>query len=403
MSYDLTVYAPVALSAEKIAALVREIPTLDVEDPTSARHTVVRGKRRASCFSLEAPVEADPGDVPAEVTAAVVGVSVQYDILVEGSSATSVPVARRFAKRLAAATEGASYDHQTEIIWSQAGSREAERPSMTERIDVIEVHWYLPPQPPQEVAAAWLAAARTFLPEILPKRFGEYEPLAGKLEHGDAGFVDAADGTDSLFFTGRFPALGGSFSTRDYDGSLRRVGSVGVTLDRATFHHPRWRSALEGFFGDFARRTGSFYATAEVARNIGWSGRSVWYDGNEESVPALAGANGWVGLSPYPVWWTWFDGAYLEAVSPWLNLSVPAGTGAVTESGSGRFHPFAVEPTDREELAAALSRGVTVGSTRPWSPEHLTATLLPKRPGDYLQPIEPAVWRPSDLVSPGHL
>jgi hypothetical protein len=63
--------------------------------------TVVRGARVRCSFTLALPVTVEAEDVPEEVTAALLGPSYLYELVVGGSSTTETPHAVRFARRLA--------------------------------------------------------------------------------------------------------------------------------------------------------------------------------------------------------------------------------------------------------------------------------------------------------------
>ncbi|MEU4624990.1 hypothetical protein AB0G04_34085 [Actinoplanes sp. NPDC023801] len=61
------------------------------------------------------------------------------------------------------------------------------------------MRWYEPAARASGIADRWLAAAREHLPEAMPRRFGDTEPLRGRLDRdGEDGFRRAHERADSL-------------------------------------------------------------------------------------------------------------------------------------------------------------------------------------------------------------
>ena len=394
VSFDLTVFASTVLDLEEVARLVDATATLQADASHPAALTVVRGARRAYCFTIDAPAALDPEDVPPEVTAVTMGVTAQYEIRVEGSDEVAVPFARRFGKKLATATEGALYDHQTDEVTTRAGLRKAARPTGTDRIDVVKLRWYVVTPVTSDIAEIWLACARAFLPEALPRRFGTYEPFPHKLTDADGADTFRLETQEryGMYFSTKFPVISGGISVGAETDGEPGFGNLHLTLTRDALFDERWRRSLERFFVAVAERTGSFFSVAQVARNTGWGGRSLWYDGREEEVHHLV-QHVWMGLPPVPVWWCWFGDDYVGAVTPHVSAS------ARIENG---FVSFAEEPLDRDQLQDARpTTGFLRKRKKPWLPDELTCTLLEADPHSRNTPIRGAAWRPPSLAHIG--
>jgi hypothetical protein len=95
-------FAQQALTTEDLRQLLTELG-LAVDDAGDATEflTVVRGTRACCSFTLALPVTVEAEDVPEDVTAALLGPSYLYELVVGGSSTTETPHAVRFARRLA--------------------------------------------------------------------------------------------------------------------------------------------------------------------------------------------------------------------------------------------------------------------------------------------------------------
>lgn len=196
MSYDLSVFAPNGLPPAGLLDVVNQVAGLrplggrDLADGKDGSFRVGRGARDEYCFTVDGPFEVEIEDLPEQVTAAVVGAKVLYQILVEGSSEAAVPHAVRFARKLAKTLQGVVVDDQIGEAWPVKSQRTPPKPDSGKRIDIVEMRWYfLADDQPADLPEIYLQLARKYLPEALPKRFGNFEPLQGNLERdGDQAF-----------------------------------------------------------------------------------------------------------------------------------------------------------------------------------------------------------------------
>ncbi|MHA7306019.1 hypothetical protein ACX80E_12365 [Arthrobacter sp. TMN-49] len=364
MSYDLSVYATAPLGLDELLALVRSTAGLDVEgDPASDADSlmVVRGARRAYCFTIDGPFGVEPEDVPEDVTASIIGAKMVYQVLVEGSEEVSIPHAVKFARKLAKATSGAFLDEQSGDVWPKAKGSRVARPGEAGRAtELVTVNFYtLTDDLPEDLPDSYISLARKYLPEALPRRFGTYEPHQGKLERdGDQAFTDVwREGQSGiLFFTCEYPIAWGSMDGPQRD---KPVGQTTFYLDGAALSDPGWLDALRRFFVAFALKSKSFFASVEVLRNYEWVSRTYErLSGAEDDIwPIHVGE--WKGFVPYPQSWTWFGPDLIDTVSPYL-------TGHREMYGDHLFHVLAEKPVDRGQLAALLP-----GPSQPWIPPEL--------------------------------
>ena len=174
MSYDLQVWARRELTEDELTSSWRAAGLAAAGDGT-----VVRGARARYCFHLDQS-RVEPEDVPDEVVATVLAPKALYGVQVEGTIASAIPHATRFA--------GGSPE-PPRAPWSTSKRGRCGRPELRDaprveegRIDLVSAHWYVRQGDRRRDAQAWLDAARTYLPEALPRRFGEYEPLSAKYD-----------------------------------------------------------------------------------------------------------------------------------------------------------------------------------------------------------------------------
>jgi len=385
MSYDLHVYTPDVGHDVDLAALVAAAGLAREGDG----ETVVRGAERRYCFTLARPLAVEPEDVPEEVTAVLLDARLLWELHVEGSTVPEVPHAVRFARRLATAGGGVVLDLQTGQTWHR-GVLRTPPPVSRGLIDIVDLRWYVAASS-QPAAESWLELARRHLPEALPRRFGTYEPLQGRLDRdGPEAFVGADDGRHSTYFDASAPCLSGSLA------SSSTLGAHSLSVQRTALADQRWANALRSFFVAVAVRTHAVYAVAEVVRGLSWSGRGIAYGPEAESRTYLAARGVWAGLPPHPVWWSWFGAEYLPLVADQL----PAGQ--LSHVDGGMLHEAAPGPLDRDELRALLPRSLRRVSERlhriparaaPWLP----ADLLPVIGPDHYV-LRPARRMPASLV-----
>lgn len=403
MSYDLQIYAARALSIEEMQSLLTHTG-LVIEDPnpSTTSLTFVRGAKRNYCFTLGLPIAIDAEDVPDEVTASTLDATHYYHLLVEGSASSEVPHAIKFARRLAKAASGIVLDQQTGQIWSQGKLREAPRVEVG-LVSVVKLTWYVLANADSGTATdVWLTLVRRHLPEALPRKYGTYEPLQHRFADGDRDFVDfvrTADGT--VYFSANKPIVAGSLDAGPTYGGT--VQSHSLTVLAAPLDDERWRTALMRLFIDFAEQVNAVAATAEVLRGLTWSGRSLGYESNSERATYLAPRGCWLGLPPYPVWWSWFGPDY----APLVRDHLPPDT---TDSrGHALFHWRSDTPADREQLIAALPPANRRPRRWPFQPRAgrpstswLPTDLLPiegdSEPQMYLPLLTPAPVRPASLT-----
>ncbi|MCS5723413.1 hypothetical protein N1028_18740 [Herbiconiux sp. CPCC 203407] len=377
MSYDLRVFGSAIDVATLRAAIA--VSGLEVESDGSEVLIVVRGARRRYSFSVGAPVLVEPEDVPAEVVAAVLGPTHLVEIGVEGSEESEIPHAVRAARRVAAAMGGAVLDPQTDEVFRRGRTRSSER---VERglVSIVDVTWYVRSQDddPSRAAAAFVDAAERHLPEALPRRYGSYEPLQQRwADGGKDAFVSFVGAETTAVSTGGTGLVQsgtiGRARSRD-----PHVHSHGLTVLAEPLGDERWSRALEAMFLDFAQAVEAIYATAEVERGVEWSGRALWFGAEAEHSVYLAYKGRWHGLTPHPVWLSWFGREY----APLVRDHLPADT--TVECDGGLLHKRSETPKDRDALDPA------------WLPPEYLA--VPPEPGRWaLMSTIPAAYLPATL------
>ncbi|MEV6597868.1 hypothetical protein AB0M36_13470 [Actinoplanes sp. NPDC051346] len=181
---------------------------------------------------------------------------------------------------------------------------------MTERrVDVLVVRWYERRAGTPAVVPRWLRAAREHLPEAVPRRYGETEPLRGRLDRdGEDGLTRAYAKADPLLFLNGTPPV--------YHGSLAAVD--------ARLRGPVVVHSLHAILGPDDERVrrfalalthpGTLYVSASIAGDVILDGATLVGPAGRPEEPYLAPMGDWLGLPPRPPAWCWFGPAYARLV-----------------------------------------------------------------------------------------
>ena len=264
-------------------------------------------------FNVDGPLRVEQEDLPEAVVSSAAGIRWTYQLTVEGSSRPAIELARRFARELVARSDGVVYDTQADaVVWPRGGMRKF-KPEPSRQIDLVHFEWFVRREDlPSDLPARVFDVLRNYMPETLPRRFGSFEPLQGRLEEaGRDGFIAAWHAEPmTLFWKGTSPSLDGSMHGlgdeligAQYAGE-HPVGSVRLSFDHRAFLDPRWREdAVELFVGlaerppcllrQRRRRSQRWLQPAEPLvwaryRDQPWADRAERLDGPSE-LPGLVG------------------------------------------------------------------------------------------------------------------
>jgi len=397
VSYDFDVFLGRAADLVELADCLTSVPGLAISDRTLATWQVVRGAAAKYSFTVEPTVRIDVEDVPDEVSELMFTPQSLIEILIEGSDTGEIPFARRAARALAERFDGVALDKQTDELWPRHSRRVATKPQRAEVVALVEFRWFLLPSTvTATLIEDWLALCRRYVPEALPRRYGQVEPLQGKLADGGEPQLlrewDTAD--DTLYFVGTTPVTDGSLPVTNVRPWARDMltTNVNVSVLASAFDDDRWIAGFRALFTEFARRSRCIYAYGEVIRGLEWSGRKAWFSAKSEPTVFPGRRDGWLGLVPYPVFWAWYGASYF----PLLAGRLTHGTQEVREDSV--FHELAEKPVDRDALLAMM-KPARFRRRVDWVPRELRATELANPRRSLPVPADPATVMPKELRS----
>ncbi|WP_159697754.1 hypothetical protein [Arthrobacter sp. 18067] len=369
MSYDLTVYCPDSPTIDKVALLVGNTRGLHV-DPENSDESgvlVLRGVKRAYSFTVDGPVALEPEDLPDEVSGVLPDANTMFQVLVEGTVESEIIHGVRFAKKLAKSCHGVTVDEQTGEVWPKPRVVKPVVPKVSPYKDLIHFSWYaLADEMPADLPERYVRLAKECLPEALPVRFGDYEPYQGDfVRDGVEGLMRQWKDSPplSMIVTADLPIKHFSmeYLTQGTTGDSRHVG---MSMAREALEDDELRARTKEFFIRLASEMGAFHAYVEVIPLVitgGVPGYPIYSyaDITRSSAPRREETRQmeWVGLQPYPQWWTWFGPLYADLVRSYL-------TGQLEEHPQGIFHSWTEKPADRREITRVLP-----DPEQPWIPQ----------------------------------
>lgn len=238
----------------------------------------------------------------------------------------------------------------------------------------LHLTWYRLRDGSAGLAGTYLDVASELLPALAPSRFGTYEPWQGRFPRDDTAAFDRMyrDECDfsELFFTGPNIQRGAvSGWTNDLEA---RYQWLSIRIDPDVLGRVVAQEALEEFFIEVAKRTGCFFASAELN------------DTMFETAQAAAVRGAWAGLPAQPQWLTWYSPEYAELVETHLAA------GETRKSPEGWFHRWTDAPADASEILTWI-----------WEDSWVPQELLPApNPGNTRRPHEQAHVVPESLRAP---
>lgn len=238
----------------------------------------------------------------------------------------------------------------------------------------LHLDWYRLRDGSAGLAGIYLDVASELLPALVPARFGTHEPWQGRFPRDDAAMFDRMyrDECDvsELFFTGVNIQRGAvSGWTNDLEARYQRLS---IRIDPDVLGGAVAQEALEEFFIEVAKRSGSFFAAAELN------------DTMFETAQAAAVRGAWAGLPPQPQWLTWYSPEYAELVEDHLAA------GETRKFTEGWLHRWTDAPADAAEILTWI-----------WEESWVPPELLPApNPGNTRRPHEQAHLMPESLRAP---
>lgn len=320
-------------------------------------------ERRRWQILVDGPRRLEPEDVPPQVSEALPGPSILFEVSLEPGSApeSARKTAVRTARALAAAVAGVVEDPQQETLAFARGGKRFLRPARKERSSTLELSWWYAGTPLRSVAGmrGLLSVLGRHIPEAVPRRYGPFEPpeyrtVETGLESLATYMFEQLDDIGPVYDCAR-PVVGFSIADSNMVPDSRfgfRANCFELSFEADVLQQPGWATAVRSLWRDLSMFLSPFYGDARVLEGNVWSGATLCVDSKTEEHPVRSWF--WRGIPAEP-------GVAMVLGTPYSEIWTPC---SATTIGGLHF----VEPEDWAVL-------------RPLSIEIPAELTQPARPG----------------------
>lgn len=280
---------------------------------------------------LQRPLAIDLEDMPEEVGRSLPGLAFLTELHLEPASAPES--ARRFAtkvaKAIAKSAHGAVVDDQVGTIALPRGVRRY-RAEPGRSVELLTMSWWWTGAglTTTESLVQFLDLVDEHVPEVLPRRYGLYEPPEFRLEEqGRTHLVEFLHeaGSDFVIAYPTLPALGLTLNLQEEPGHGRHgfaTHHLRVDFDRSVLAQPGWEIALKRFWRAISLSLDPFFGDVRTLKGYQRRGSRLWVPPGAEDHPVEGPF--WAGLPRGPVHAVVVGSPYLEL---WPKMSEAASGG----------------------------------------------------------------------------
>ncbi|MCB0910593.1 MAG: hypothetical protein KDB60_03130 [Propionibacteriaceae bacterium] len=320
MSYDLEIYGRRPVPPEQLRSLL-DIRGLRIQDADESGWSVLHADGE---ISAAGPLRVVADDVPEDIEGFGRG-GIRYEV--EVKSGIPAEFVDRTLQRFASALDGGIiYEPGVGVRWPPPAEPTAEE-APDRLTEALAVRWFGRTHKDAPPVRGFADAAEQFMPAAMPQRFGLKRRAVA-----EAGLSAMEQewreqrGWHILAFTMRSPFdVGGLTTLPAALQNVQHVWQLDLLLPAEPYRDPARRAALREFFTEVAERTSAGYAFAQVLGGAVAKGRRVELRADtEQPCEVFDRQRGLLGLTPFPVWWSWFGPAYQPLVADQL-AHPPAG------------------------------------------------------------------------------
>lgn len=305
MSYDLNIWLRAGRDAVAAA--------LFADQGQGSFQTAGQGRNWVVNAGLS---EVDAEDIPPEVVSQFRGATLLVQLHAQPSSGPALAFARKLARRLAEDHGGAVEDPQMDKIWVPKAHRldvalkAAKAEGDPERMTMLSFGWWFTHDDLFDKAALshLLDHLNATLPEVMPRRYGTYEPPQFRRDRdGLAPFVAGVLTPDESWFAYTSPPAYwlfmdvtetvGWFHWRNGSKSFQ-CRHIDFGIDATSLLAPGYMAHLQTAFLSLSGLIRPFYAEVRPLHNLIRKRGTCAYDGHSETHPIRAGW--WKGIPSAP-------------------------------------------------------------------------------------------------------
>ena len=259
-------------------------------------------------------------DIPNDVSQVLPGIAFLVSANLEGNF--SVATAHNFLKRVSAmvakSAHGVIFDPQTDAVETPSGVKRFVPTLREERFSVLEMSWWFTDGPilSPEGRGLMLSCMEKYLPEALPKRYGDYEPPQYHYaETGRRHFLEFLGSSRAMVvWYPNTPVVGVAYSLARSAGPTRlgfRCHRLTISIDAGALEQPGWQLGLRNFWVSMSKVIRPFFGDVRTLRGLVKRGGTFAVARDSEEHPVIS----W--------WWNGIPKSCGHAAvvgEPYLNL-----------------------------------------------------------------------------------
>lgn len=287
MSYDLRIYT---VKKQNVEDLQKKFSIIIEEDggfilPLNKNQIVV---------SSEIQVEGE--DIPIQVSREFPGLQylIECNLVPYTDNKKAISELMKLGKAIAQNGYGVIENPQTDEIILPSGLKRVQTIEKTERFSIVELSWWFNNGnllEPDNLKRLLIEIERT-IPEVLPRRYGLYEPPKEKfldLEKFEEFLIQNAN--DSIVWYPSKPIVFVNLRIPPVIGPTKRgyrFGSFSISIDSAVLSMPGWSITINRLFKNISQIIRPFYGDINIVDNYIRTRTGALIDGQTGSHPIVS-------------------------------------------------------------------------------------------------------------------
>lgn len=283
MSYDLRIYT---INKPDFSG-IKNMPNIEMNEDA----IILPSKNHQIVISKDTPIENE--DIPQQISKELPGLSYLIECNLEPwtDNENRIKELLKVAKIIAKESIGVIENPQTDEIILPSGVKRVLEFEKIERFSIIKMSWWFNDDSllNSNKLKLLLEAIEKYIPEALPRRYGEYEPPTEK-------FTDIATFHDYILGHAKKqivwypskPVDNVHLGFPDFIGPDRRgyrFGQFSVSIDSAVLTMPGWKTTIVRFFKSVSRILDPFYGDIYILKNYIRARTTSYIDGKTERHP----------------------------------------------------------------------------------------------------------------------
>lgn len=244
---------------------------------------------KENIVNVDKNITAEPEDMPAEVFLSIPGIKFLTDINIEPTPTDNAYIEKvnRYAKKLARENMGVLEDPQAGFVYTPSGVKTASLPPIFKDEPTISLSWYMDSKfPLKDKLSDFVDLLKEYMPNALPRRYGEYEPPKYKLqETGIEHLKEFLQKEKSPVWYAAKPVTY-LFISEAYGEERHRLGyrcnRIELLILISYYNMENWNRTAKKLFKKAAVLLKPFYAEiipSEMSRVCGW-----WWKGLPQKI-----------------------------------------------------------------------------------------------------------------------